>query len=133
MLKSKTYLSTFLICGLMFSQIASAHTKYEVHETENGGYMLLNTVTGAFSACERQSDGYSCKNFVPVDDEAGEANNTPTDWHTFIATNFQSAVLKVRSGLLYLLAEENFETAVNLSKEAFNRLYTFTDQLKTRS
>jgi len=38
-----TYFTTFLVCGLLFSQIASAHTKYEVREIENGGYILLNT------------------------------------------------------------------------------------------
>ncbi|MEP1443891.1 MAG: hypothetical protein ABJK39_12855 [Hyphomicrobiales bacterium] len=127
-----TYLSTLLISGLLFSQVVSAHTKYEVRETENGGYVVLNTVTGALSACERQSDGYQCKNYVPVSDEKIVANNAPTDWHTVIATNFQSGVSHVRHGLLYVLAEENFEYAANLSKEAFKRLFNFTDQLKAR-
>ena len=132
MAKPITYLSALLISGLLFSRVASAHTKYEVRETENGGYTVLNTVTGALNTCERHSDGYRCKNYVPVSDEAIEAANTPTDWHTVFATNFQSAVTKARRGLLYMLAEENFDYVANLSREAFKRLYSFTDQLKNR-
>ncbi|MEP3233853.1 MAG: hypothetical protein ABJO30_13590 [Hyphomicrobiales bacterium] len=133
MLKPKTYLTTFLVFGLLFSQMASAHTKYEVREIENGGYMLLNTVTGDLNVCERQHDGYRCENFVPLSDELIEAKSTPSDWHSAFKTTFQNAVLKARSGLLFLLAEENFEGITNLSKEAFNRLFIFTDQLKARS
>ena len=133
MLKPKTYLTTFLVCGLLFSQMASSHTKYEVKEIENGGYMLFNTVTGDLNVCERQQDGYRCKNFVPLSDEAIETTNTPSDWHSAFATTFQSVISKARSGLLFLLAEENFISVANMSKEAFKRLFTYTDQLKARS
>ena len=128
-----TYFRTFLVCGLLLSHMVSAHIKFEVKEIENGGYMLLNTVTGALNVCERQKDGYRCENFVPLSDEAIEAKNKSNDWHSRFATTFQSAVLKARDGLLFLLAEENFEGAANLSKEAFKRLFTYTDQLKARS
>lgn len=127
-----TYFTTFLVCGLLFSQVASAHTKYEVKEIENGGYMLLNTVTGDLNVCERQKDGYRCENFVPLSDELIEAKSTTSDWHSRFATTFQSAVSKARDGLLFLLAEENFEGVANLSKEAFKRLFAYTDQLKAR-
>jgi len=113
--------------------MAFAHTKYEVKEIENGGYMVLNTVTGGLNVCERQKDGYRCENFVPLSDEAIEAKTKTTDWHSVIADTFQSAVLKARDGLLFLLAEDNFEDAANLSKEAFRRLFTYTDQLKASS
>ena len=98
--------------------------------------MLLNTVTGDLNVCERQKDGYQCENFVPLSDEAIEAKKAKTkttDWHSLFATTFQGAVSKARDGLLFLLAEENFESAGNLSKEAFNRLFSYTDQLKARN
>ena len=128
-----TYFTTFLVCGLLFSQMASAHTKYEVKEIENGGYMLLNTISGDLNVCERQKDGYRCENFVPLSDEAIEAKTNSNDWHSRFATTFQSAVFKARDGLLFLLAEENFEGVANLLKEAFKRLFTYADQLKARS
>jgi len=65
-----------------------------------------------------------------LSDEAIEAKNKTSNWHSLFATTFQSAVSKARSGLLYLLAEENFISAANLSKEAFARLFVFADQLK---
>jgi len=113
--------------------MAFAHTKYEVKEIENGGYMVLNTVTGGLNVCERQKDSYQCQNFVPLSDEAIEAKTKTTDWHSLFATTFQGAVSKARDGLLFLLAEENFVAAANLSKEAFNRLFTYTDQLKAHN
>lgn len=131
--KPTTCLTTFIICGLLFSQMAYAHTKFEVREIENGGYMLFNTVTGDLNVCERQKDGYQCENFVPVADEAIKTSTAPTDWHTFIATTFQTAVLKARAGLLYLLAEENFESVATLSSNAFEKLFIYADQLKARS
>ena len=134
MLNPTPYFSTLLVCGLLFSQATSAHTKYEVKEIDNGGYMVLNTVTGGLNVCERQKDGYRCENFVPLSNEAIEAKTKEaakiTDWQNLFATTFQGAVLKARDGLLFLLAEENFVGAANLSKEAFNRLFIYTDQLK---
>ena len=127
------YFTTFLVCGLLCSQMASAHTKYEVKEIDNGGYMLLNTVSGALNVCERQKDGYRCENFVPLSDELIEAKTQSTDWHSLFAKTFQGVVLKARDGLLFLLAEENFEGAANLSKEALGRLFNYADELKARS
>ena len=128
-----TYFTTFLVCGLLFSQMASAHTKYEVKEIENGGYAVLNTVTGDLNVCERQQDGYRCENFVPLSDKLITAKTKTTDWHSLFATTFHGVVSKARDGLLFLLAEENFEGAANLTKEAFKRLFIFTDQLKARN